>query len=55
MLGIFDIHMRLIYGEGRENAEGRLREAINRKEKGMLFSFSVISYIEVIDLDRNQI
>jgi hypothetical protein len=55
LLGIFDIHMPLIYGEGRENAEGRLREAINRKGKGMLFSFSGISYIEVIDLDRDQI
>jgi hypothetical protein len=39
LLGIFDVHMPLIYGEGRANALGRLQEAIDRKEKGMLFSF----------------
>jgi hypothetical protein len=39
LLGIFDVHMPLIYGEGRENAVGRLLEAIDRKEKGILFSF----------------
>jgi hypothetical protein len=39
LLGIFDVHMPLIYGEGRVNAVGRLREAIDRKEKGILFSF----------------
>jgi hypothetical protein len=39
LLGIFDIYMPLIYGEGRENAIGRLREAVDRKEKGMPFSF----------------
>jgi hypothetical protein len=39
LLGIFDVHMPLIYGEGRANAVGRLREAIDRKEKGILFSF----------------
>jgi hypothetical protein len=37
LLGIFDVYMPLIYGEGRENAVGRLREAIDMKEKGMLF------------------
>jgi hypothetical protein len=40
LLGIFDVYMPLIYGEGRENAVGRLREAVDRKEKGMLFSFN---------------
>jgi hypothetical protein len=39
LLGIFDVHMPLIYGEGRANAEGRLWEVINRKEKGIVFSF----------------
>ena len=42
LLGIFDVYMPLIYGEGRENAVGRLREAIERKEKGILFSFAKI-------------
>jgi hypothetical protein len=40
LLGIFDIFMPLIYGEGRGNATGRLREAIDKKEKGMLFARS---------------
>ena len=39
LLGVFDVHMPLIYGEGRANAIGRLREAIDRKEKGILFLF----------------
>jgi hypothetical protein len=39
LLGIFDVHMPLIYSEGRANAVGRLREAIDRKEKGILLSF----------------
>lgn len=39
LLGIFGVYMPLIYGEGRENAAGRLREAVDRKEKGMPFSF----------------
>ena len=42
LLGIFDVYMPLIYGEGRENAVGRLREAIERKEKGILFSFAKV-------------
>jgi hypothetical protein len=42
LLGIFDVYMPLIYGEGRENAVGRLQEAIDRKEKGTLFSFANI-------------
>lgn len=39
LLGIFDIYMPLIYGDGRTNAVGRLQEAIDRKGKGILFSF----------------
>ena len=38
LLGIFDVYMPLIYGEGRENAVGRLREAVDRKVKGTPFS-----------------
>ncbi|KAI9763144.1 MAG: Vegetative incompatibility protein HET-E-1 [Geoglossum simile] len=53
LFGIFNVHMPLIYGEGRVNAVGRLREAIDRKEKGIKyenfsipFSLSTISEIE---------
>jgi hypothetical protein len=35
--GIFDLHMPLIYGEGRESVRARLREAIDKKQKGMWF------------------
>jgi hypothetical protein len=42
LLGIFNVYMPLIYSEGRENAKARLREAIDRKEKGTLFSSSQI-------------
>jgi hypothetical protein len=42
LLGIFDVHMPLIYGEGRANAVGRLRAAIDRKEKGIMFSSAKI-------------
>jgi hypothetical protein len=42
LLGIFDVHMPLIYGEGRANAVGRLQEAIDRKETGTMFSFAKI-------------
>jgi hypothetical protein len=34
LLGIFDVYMPLIYGEGRENAFRRLREEIDRPLKG---------------------
>ncbi|KAN0072319.1 hypothetical protein V8E54_009248 [Elaphomyces granulatus] len=34
LLGIFDIYMPLIYGEGRENAFKRLREEIEKSSKG---------------------
>ena len=36
LLGIFEVHMPLIYGEGRENALKRLREEIDRASKGNL-------------------
>ena len=36
LLGIFDIHIPLIYGEGRENAFKRLREEIEKPLKGLL-------------------
>ena len=35
LLGIFDIFMPLIYGEGRENAVIRLRKEISEASKGM--------------------
>jgi hypothetical protein len=55
LLGIFEVYMPLIYSEGRANAVGRLQEAIDRKEKGMLFSLSRLRLcpIEVIDSDRD--
>jgi heterokaryon incompatibility protein (HET) len=34
LLGIFDIHMPLIYSEGREKAFKRLREEIDKSSKG---------------------
>ena len=34
LLGIFDVYMPLIYGEGRENALIRLREEIDKPLKG---------------------
>ena len=39
LLSIFNVYMPLIYGEGRADAVGRLREAIDRKEKGILVLF----------------
>lgn len=37
LLGIFDIYMPLIYGEGRDNAFKRLREEIDKFSKGHSF------------------
>ena len=34
LLGIFDVHMPLIYGEGRDSAFKRLQEEINKASKG---------------------
>ncbi len=36
MLGIFNIYMPLIYGEGEESATKRLREEIDKASKGKL-------------------
>lgn len=36
LLGMLDVYMPLIYGEGRANAVGRLQETVNRKEKGTI-------------------
>jgi hypothetical protein len=36
LLGIFDIYLPLIYGQGKENALERLREANDQKNKSML-------------------
>jgi len=35
LLGIFDVYMPLIYGEGKEHALERLREIINKYSKGL--------------------
>ncbi len=37
LLGIFDVYMPLIYGEGRDNALTRLREEIDKPSKGETF------------------
>ncbi|KAI0810082.1 hypothetical protein GGR55DRAFT_689254 [Xylaria sp. FL0064] len=43
LLGIFDVHMPLIYGEGRQKAERRLREEAQKIVKGTRHNdFSVI-------------
>jgi hypothetical protein len=34
LLGIFNVYMPLIYGEGEENAFKRLREEIDKASKG---------------------
>ncbi|KAN0067101.1 HET domain containing protein [Elaphomyces granulatus] len=53
LLGIFDVYMPLIYGEGGENAFKRLREEIDRSSKGtkredfsVAFSLSNASEVE---------
>ena len=42
LLGIFNVHMPLIYGEGRENALKRLREKIDRASKGKLLPITCV-------------
>jgi hypothetical protein len=42
LLGIFNVYMPLIYGEGRENAFKRLRDEIDRASKGMLLPVTCI-------------
>ena len=44
LLGIFDVHMPLIYGQGREKALKRLREEITKALKGMVFSHITSSF-----------
>jgi heterokaryon incompatibility protein (HET) len=39
LLGIFDVYMPLIYGEGGENAFRRLREEMDKVSKGKSFPF----------------
>jgi len=39
LLGIFDVHMPLIYGEGLGNAQKRLREEIQKAVKGEFILF----------------
>jgi hypothetical protein len=39
LLGIFDLHMPLIYGEGRENAFIRLEKEIGEHSKGTVYKF----------------
>jgi hypothetical protein len=38
LLGIFDVNLPLIYGEGKEKALRRLREEIDKAIKGRFFS-----------------
>jgi hypothetical protein len=40
LLGIFDVYMPLIYGEGKEHALKRLREIINEPSKGKFVEIS---------------
>jgi len=47
LLGIFDVYMPLIYGEGRENAMNRLREEIAKNTKGMLFFSTLGTWSEL--------
>ena len=42
LLGIFNVHMPLIYGEGGENAFKRLREEIDRASKGKLLPITCV-------------
>src|SRR5438045_3588148 len=44
LLGIFGVHMPLIYGEGRERALNRLREEIDKALRGKSFSRAASSY-----------
>jgi hypothetical protein len=43
LLGIFDVHMPLIYGEGREKAFKRLRGEIDRASRGSLVPIACVS------------
>ncbi|KAI0107085.1 hypothetical protein GGR51DRAFT_517343 [Nemania sp. FL0031] len=42
LLGIFEVHMPLIYGEGRQNAQKRLREEVEKAVRGARYiDFSI--------------
>jgi hypothetical protein len=41
LLGIFDVHMPLIYSEGKDKAWQRLQEEIDKASKGRFFSFII--------------
>jgi heterokaryon incompatibility protein (HET) len=47
LLGIFDVHMPLIYGEGREKAFKRLREEIDKASKGKSLSLTTSTCIDM--------
>lgn len=47
LLGIFDIQIPLLYGEGREKAFKRLREEIDKSSNGGAQHFGLISYTTV--------
>jgi hypothetical protein len=42
LLGIFDVYMPLIYGEGREKAFKRLQEEIDKASKGKLLLITCV-------------
>ena len=44
LLGIFDVKMPLIYGEGKEKALKRLREQIDKASKGKSFASVTNTY-----------
>jgi hypothetical protein len=44
LLGIFDVHMPLIYSEGKNKASQRLREEIDKASKGGFFSFAISTH-----------
>jgi Heterokaryon incompatibility protein (HET) len=50
LLGIFDVHMPLIYGEGRQNAFGRLKDEIAKSSRTRISS-GVLSEQQRVMLD----
>ena len=44
LFGIFDIHMPLIYGEGREKAFIRLKEEVNKTLQGKLLALLLVPF-----------
>ena len=47
LLGIFDVHMPLIYGEGRENAFKRLRAEIDKASKGKSPPITILYIVKI--------